>query len=572
MQRSFNLKSIFVILVGVFYFFIGYLQLRNGFIHEDAYILFRYSNNLALGGNISFNLDSAPTEGATDFLWMVVIAGMKFIGFDTAIAALIINSLGASMIAWTFYKISFYQVKGFTAIFYVISVSLIVLFSSAATAGYVGFSSMIFSALSITPFYILLSKNLKNYKFIPLISIMIALLRPDGVIIGVAYTLLGIGLLIKQDFSSDFFQHKLILKKYIINAIVSLIVGLTYFFWRLDYFGFLLPLPLIVKSTSDNLFPGLLTSILWLYDLRPLVILLILMIIINNKRIENLHYLILVSIPILIHQFSLIFAHQSQNVDFRFQSPALIMLYFVVFLLISKMNNMKKIQLIALFFVILFSMPNSSRNAILNLTRTGTINNSRSYIDTYSFTLGKVLSDSDKIVLTEAGRLAYWNNSIIIDVVGLNDPYSAVNIPDTTYIGSFDPAIVMLHIADSLYYDEFFLKALSQNQITNFNIINIDHLQLTEFIREEYKYILDLDSSSEYPDIITTTLAPIKLLQFLHDNNDDYTVVVVRYYDSFVHIYGFNKHHPQHDLFLSLLSESFEENQYKGYLDLRILS
>ena len=47
---------------------------------EDAVILYEYAKNLAQTGLITYGGASVPIEGATDFLWMVVIAFFKSIG------------------------------------------------------------------------------------------------------------------------------------------------------------------------------------------------------------------------------------------------------------------------------------------------------------------------------------------------------------------------------------------------------------------------------------------------------------------------------------------------------------
>ena len=41
---------------------------------EDAYILYRYSENLADGHGVVWNVGESPTDGSTDFLWMVILA------------------------------------------------------------------------------------------------------------------------------------------------------------------------------------------------------------------------------------------------------------------------------------------------------------------------------------------------------------------------------------------------------------------------------------------------------------------------------------------------------------------
>ncbi|RMG67386.1 MAG: hypothetical protein D6722_13275, partial [Bacteroidetes bacterium] len=61
---------------------------------EDAAILFRYSENLADTGVISYNPGGPPVEGATDFLWMLLLAAAHWLGLETYSA-----SLGLSLLS-----------------------------------------------------------------------------------------------------------------------------------------------------------------------------------------------------------------------------------------------------------------------------------------------------------------------------------------------------------------------------------------------------------------------------------------------------------------------------------------
>ena len=55
--------------------------------------LFRYSENFSSTGVISYNLNEQPTEGATDFLWMVILAILNKLGLDTYFSAIVLNFL-----------------------------------------------------------------------------------------------------------------------------------------------------------------------------------------------------------------------------------------------------------------------------------------------------------------------------------------------------------------------------------------------------------------------------------------------------------------------------------------------
>ena len=77
MTKVTQLNSILVVTVLIIsLFFSNYFLLS-----EDAAILFRYSENLSSTGSISYNLNGIRSEGATDFLWMLILS-FKKLGFE----------------------------------------------------------------------------------------------------------------------------------------------------------------------------------------------------------------------------------------------------------------------------------------------------------------------------------------------------------------------------------------------------------------------------------------------------------------------------------------------------------
>ena len=84
-------------LTGGLFLAIGWSVLSTRQPAEDAYILFRYAEHLADGHGIVFNIGGPRTEGATDFLWLLLVSGLTAAGLDVAVAALVLNSLGAGL-------------------------------------------------------------------------------------------------------------------------------------------------------------------------------------------------------------------------------------------------------------------------------------------------------------------------------------------------------------------------------------------------------------------------------------------------------------------------------------------
>ena len=51
-------------------------------VHEDAFISFRYARHFAEGHGLRWNVDEAPVEGYTNFLWVVMMAAARRAGLD----------------------------------------------------------------------------------------------------------------------------------------------------------------------------------------------------------------------------------------------------------------------------------------------------------------------------------------------------------------------------------------------------------------------------------------------------------------------------------------------------------
>ncbi len=64
----------------------------NGFsVNEDAFISFRYAKNLAAGHGLRFNLDGAPTEGYSNFLLVLILAGAYKLGLNIIQCSVVIG-------------------------------------------------------------------------------------------------------------------------------------------------------------------------------------------------------------------------------------------------------------------------------------------------------------------------------------------------------------------------------------------------------------------------------------------------------------------------------------------------
>src|SRR5205823_2531369 len=62
------------------------------FVIDDAFISFRYAENLVRGYGLVFN-PGERVEGYTNFLWVLIIAGAKALGGDSLLSAKVLGTL-----------------------------------------------------------------------------------------------------------------------------------------------------------------------------------------------------------------------------------------------------------------------------------------------------------------------------------------------------------------------------------------------------------------------------------------------------------------------------------------------
>ncbi len=77
-----------------------HIHYAGGELIDDAYISFRYAQNLTTGHGLVFNVGER-VEGYTNFLWVILLAGPALLGFDVPMASQILGALCALLAVWT---------------------------------------------------------------------------------------------------------------------------------------------------------------------------------------------------------------------------------------------------------------------------------------------------------------------------------------------------------------------------------------------------------------------------------------------------------------------------------------
>lgn len=485
--------------------------LMTGHLHEDAYILYIFSESFANGNGISYFQGGDPVEGATDFLWMIILGVGNLLGSDVAVFAAALNGFGLSVIAFISMLLASRNIRGGWLLFFGASVSLIVLFSQISQASLAGFSTGFYCSFVALSFYLLYQRKDSTLHYVPVVGIVLGLLRPDGVIIGVVASLIGL----------YFACSKGIVKKYLIYSLICFGIGVVYFVWRYSYFGQLLPLPLYVKSTAPESLPGLLPHVNWAMRNGFLGLFAISTLIFCKDRWR----ILVSSLPVAILFIALVFATQSQNVSYRFQAPGTTLLIVWSSLLMSevasRLKAFGKSRVVALGMVGVIALSATASYARDSLSIVRYLQN-EDYINYFPYHISKSIDNETTIALTEAGRFAYWVEGKKHDLVGLNTPKVAINGSSPSYIEGLNPDIIFMHVAGTANYSRFCYSnycELSPEEALSGITVNTDWSLVKNGVRR----------------------APLTIYDHLASNPGEYIIFSVLYGPSYNHLYLVSK-------------------------------
>jgi hypothetical protein len=498
---------IYPFLTFALYLVLAFYVLLNGHLHEDAYILYIFSESFASGNGISYYPGGLPAEGATDFLWMILLGVGKFFGMDVAISASILNALGISVITFFGIKLASKGLLGFWLNIFSLTFALIVPLSQIGQASLAGFSTGFYVSFVAALFYLIFERKKEHLYFIPLLGIILGLLRPDGVIIGVFASFIGLFLATKES----------VVKKYIISSLVAFCVGIIYFFWRYEYFGNILPLPLYVKGASPESLPGLVPHFAWAIENEFLGVIAIVTFAVCKYR----ERVFLASIPVGMLFVALVFATLSQNVAYRLQAPGTVLLLMWSSILVASFSDVPskffKIKKVVPLFVATLFLASAALHARGALKMVGYLT-SNEYINYFPYHLASSFDDETVIALTEAGRFAYWVAGDKYDLVGLNTPEVALNKSSPEYINEINPDIIFMHVDGTTNFDNFCEKSFCR--VT------------------ERELLSGVSSKVSWEDVsYGVGRAPLTVFAYISGSNQKFFAYIVKYGINYDHVY-----------------------------------
>jgi hypothetical protein len=508
--------------------------------HEDAYILFKYCDNLARGEGIVFSSGGPHAEGATDFLWMLVLAAGRFVGVDPAIGAAALNTIAFFACALLVARIS--DERGSRAIAF--TAPLLLLITPCALASYLGFSAMTFATLAV-----LVARRFAAgpLRALPPLALLLGLFRPDGVLLGASFVALAIacGPFARADAVER--------KRFLVRLAACVAIGAAYFVWRWRYFGELLPLPAQVKSHYAGLPPGLGETADWIAStMAPLLLVGILARVwVHRAPIDRAALLALV--PFVLHTASFALVVPSQNVANRFESPFALALFVLAIDLAQRQPppSVRAARVRSAAFAIALVVAFYPQAVIAkDIAQTAFLDD---YVDVFACRLGTLAHGKLRVAATEAGRVLYWTRGPVMDLVGLNTRETASRPPTRALLDDFDPDLVMFHPAGTLNED-----ALESGRTGD--VIHVE-APIGQYVSESYKQIVGQDLPA-YRELKMDNVrgAALGTIAWLSTKGDAYELYAVRFKARFAryHLYAIRSTLPEKDAIVLALKSSHE--------------
>ncbi len=410
---------------------------------EDAAMLMRYADHLAQGKGVVWNIGESPVDGATDFLFMIVVALLHYIGLSLEAAVRLITILShLGTVALIYLGMRQLQGSGVTpaylnAAYFAVGPGL---FLSAACFGTPFFALAVGIAWLLAQRLILLDeRTIYGYLSFSLACLIVGLIRPEGVLLSV-FMLIAIGVIVP--FKN--FRHLLI-----VFGTIFIVLGGTYFVWRWNYFGYPLPNPFYKKGAGHLYVSGLNKSV-WnsLHLLYPLIPAFFLSIRCTSVLRMGLAFLA----PIAGSVGIWVFLSDEMNFGGRFQYPILaigILSWFPLVktlredLRLPKFTSLDRMQKLAVVLATAFVLGIVFMQRVLHSVRI-------TYARDGRYDVGVMLSEyadcGYTIATTEAGLLPLYSRWRTIDTWGLNDQWIAhEGLITEEYLDRQRPDIIIWH-------------------------------------------------------------------------------------------------------------------------------
>jgi hypothetical protein len=217
---------------------------------DDAFIWFRYAQNLAAGNGITFNADGPRAEGYTGFLWLWIMAIPHWLRSDPVLFSKWVGvTLAAGTFALTFrvaMELSDFADRGVRWIAAALAILMLAASLMVPAHAVSGMETILYAFLLLLLFHLEFRLHEHGDRLViralPIVGLLVGLSRPEGVL-ATCCVLCAALWQAPPSVRSRLFRSTLI---------GFVLPGAIYFAWRFDYYGIPLPLTFYVTTLTHS--------------------------------------------------------------------------------------------------------------------------------------------------------------------------------------------------------------------------------------------------------------------------------------------------------------------------------
>ncbi len=457
-----KIKKFYIKHFKLFYFFSFVILIiyawSNRFIQDDAFISFRYAENLANGEGLVFN-PNEKVEGYTNFLWTLIASLIIYLDLPLIQTIYLIGLVIYSFSLVVLFKLSqlIFNNK-YKALIPVIIAGVNFSFSSYATGGLETQLQALLFILAFYLFYLIVQTEFSNGKAL-LIGTVFSLALLNRLDAALMLATLGLSFIVAM------YQKSIPIKKGLVFlSFITLPVIVTlsmWFYWKLEYYGDILPNTFYAKATSGGTLNTLLhgifyVSLFFIIYALPIAFVLVAGIVRRKniaKQAKSILSLLYPQIILVLIFLAYIIKVGGDFMEFRFFVPLIPFLAIIIYYIGVKLLSFKQqVYLFALIFISSFAHKyvfNIHWNGYGGIESISMLQNHIDGNDDNWKNIGLVLEDNfqhaDAVIgVSPAGAIPYYSGLYSIDLLGLNDKWIArygidyKNIPGHKKIAPLD--------------------------------------------------------------------------------------------------------------------------------------
>lgn len=414
----------------------------NRFIQDDAFISFRYAENLAHGNGLVFN-PGERVEGYTNFLWTLLASLILDLNLPLVYTIYLLGLAIYALSLVFLFRLGILIFKNrYKAFIPVIIAGINFSFSAYATGGLETQLQALLFIISFYLYYLIIQDKFSFGKAL-VIGIVFSLALFNRLDSAIMVVVLGVSFMIAM------YQKSTPLRKailFIVSTALPVVITLSiWFFWKLNYYGDILPNTFYAKATSGGFFNPFLHGIFYvclfvfIYSL-PLIFLffsgLLQKIIKHSKGFSPLMY---PQIALILIFLAYIIKVGGDFMEFRFLVPLIpffaILIYYVSTTFFSPKQQVFLLLLIFLSSFLHKYIFNPYWNGYGGIESIAMLQDHIDGEDDNWEHIGIVLKENFQhsgavIGVSPAGVIPYYSKLYTIDLLGLNDQWIARNGTD----------------------------------------------------------------------------------------------------------------------------------------------